>query len=232
MRKSPLLSSFANIDHGFTTKEDAPETQEKIRASTANAKQVHKDSLRWITSFEKAAVEADAIGTSEKNLPVGVYTADCAPILLLALSTENKPVAVMAVHGGWRSTALQIAAKALRLLTEKARMQGTLQKIIATIGPTISYKAFEVGAELVEAFPGSEANGIAKFLRLEEGRKKFLFNLPGENARQLKETAQQLGITLELEELPDCTFFDEKLYHSYRRNKEKAGRILSYISIR
>ena len=135
----------------------------------------------------------------------------------------------MAIHAGWRGTAMGIVAKSFTDFQLRLAGQGPL-RYVAAIGPCISFESFEVGAEVVDAFPGSEERGLARFLREEEGKKKFLFNLPGENERQLRDAAAQAAATLELEVLPYCTLKEKEILPSYRRDREKAGRILSYIS--
>lgn len=155
---------------------------------------------------------------------MGVYSADCAPILVVALS-EDLPIAVMAIHAGWRGTAMQIAAKSLLAFQE--RLSPGL-RYAAAIGPCIGFESFEVGQEVVDAFPGCLENGIAKFLRQEGEKKKFLFHLAGENQRQLISAAKKSSLPLELDLLPLCTF--QNPLPSYRRDREKAGRILSYIA--
>lgn len=229
MKQSALLSSIPNLVHGFTTKQDDAASQEKIRQTTASGKQVHKDNIIWVSQWEKAQREADAIGTKTPNIAVGIYTADCAPILLAAINAKQQAFAVMAIHAGWRGTALKIAETALQNFWQTLPAQA--ERILAVVGPTISQKAFEVGQEVIDAFPGSDKTGIAHFLRTEGERKKYLFDLPGENARQLKDTAQRLGpLPLSVEVLPECTFFAKETYHSFRRDRENAGRNLSFIS--
>jgi len=226
---SPILSKIKNLQHGFTTKLMEEKKLISIRENTATVKQVHKNHIHWITTFEKAITEADAIGTVSPMLAVGVYTADCTPILLVAINEKNQALAVMAIHAGWRGTALQIAANAFAEFYHKTKKLN-VKNYIAVIGPSISKKAFEVGEEVIAAFPQAETQGIATFFRNEGEKKKYLFDLAAENSRQIQDTAQRLHIPLQLETNNFCTFFDEKNYHSYRRDKEKAGRILSFIS--
>jgi copper oxidase (laccase) domain-containing protein len=143
-------------------------------------------------------------------------------------SGKNGPLAVMAVHAGWRGTAKQIGKKSFIAFAEAARAKGATE-FFAAVGPCISFESFEVGEEVVAAFPGSLERGQAKFLRMDGENKKFLFDLPGENSRQLKEAASEAGVKLELDTLNECTLQKKEMYPSYRRDREKAGRILSYL---
>ncbi len=142
---------------------------------------------------------------------------------------SGQPIAVMAVHAGWRGTALGIAGKSLRAFIADCGKRGAVSYACA-IGPCIGPGSFEVGEDVVSAFPHAEAAGLARFLRLEEGRKKYLFDLPGENLRQLELVRAELGARVTAHSLGHCTLARKEDYPSFRRDREKAGRILSFLS--
>lgn len=227
--QSPLLSSLPKIRHGFLS-DHTPggrDSLDELLPKISTVKQVHGDLLLWTGKFEKREREADGLATFTKGLSVGVYSADCTPILAVAIG-KSGPLAVMAVHAGWRGTAKQIGKKSFIAFAEAAKAKGAAE-FFAAVGPCISFESFEVGEEVVASFPGALERGQAKFLRMDGEKKKYLFDLPGENSRQLKEAASQSGVALKLETLDECTLKKKDLYPSYRRDKEKAGRILSYL---
>lgn len=229
MTQSPLLSSLPKVRHGFLS-DHTPggrDSLDELLPQIATVKQVHGDLLLWTDQLEKREREADGLATFTPGLNVGVYSADCTPILAVAAGKDG-PVAVMAVHAGWRGTAKQIGKKSFVAFAKAAVAKGATE-FFAAVGPCISFESFEVGEEVVAAFPGSLERGQAKFLRMEGAQKKYLFDLPGENARQLKEAASEAGVALKLEALDECTLKHKERYPSYRRDKEKAGRILSYL---
>lgn len=231
MTQSPLLSSIPRVHHGFLS-DHTPggrESLDELLPKVSTVKQVHGDQLLWTDKLEKREREADGLATFTKGLSVGVYSADCTPILAAASGPQG-PVAVMAVHAGWRGTAKQIGKKSFAAFAEAAIAKGATE-FFAAIGPCISFESFEVGEEVVAAFPGALESGLARFLREDGAQKKYLFNLPGENSRQLKEAASEMGARLRLEILDECTLSKKDLYPSYRRDKEKAGRILSYLCL-
>ncbi len=228
---SPLLRSVRGLSHGFTNKKITKEELDQLDAGTATAKQVHGHELIWATQFEKRARDADGVATLIPGLSVGVYSADCTPLLSVATDSNGTPFAVMAVHAGWRGTAAGIGEKTLRAFAEKALALHPDAQFLSAIGPCIGPQSFEVGEEVVQAFPHSEERGLAKFLRLEEGKKKFLFNLPGENLRQLQGVKKELGLSLKIDSIAHCTLARAEEYPSYRRDREKAGRILSFIRL-
>jgi len=57
----------------------------------------------------------------------------------------------------------------------------------------------------------------------------ILLDLAAENRRQLVE-AGLAGAHIDL--LNRCTFCDPARFHSYRRDKDRAGRMISYVLIR
>lgn len=223
--QSSLLNKIPGIQHGFTTKLLPLSEQEEIENKTCTVKQVHKDLMVWIDHFEKRKQEADALATQIPLLPLGVFSADCTPVLLVAIANK-KPIGIATIHAGWRGTALNIVEKSFVSFAEKTKAQ----HFVAAIGPCISKASFEVGQEVIDAFPHAENLGLAHFLRLDAGKRKYLMDLSGENFRQLQNAAAQANVSIEIDNLGHCTFQESHRYHSFRRDREKAGRILSFLS--
>jgi hypothetical protein len=90
--------------------------------------------------------EADAIVTARPGTRVGIVTADCAPILLLA---RERRVAA-AVHAGWRGAAGGVLEVTLAHITRTFGVEPAA--IEAVIGPAIGGCCYEVGAEVRTAF--------------------------------------------------------------------------------
>jgi YfiH family protein len=87
--------------------------------------------------------EADALWTTETDLPLAVYTADCFGVVMLSSS------AVGVAHAGWRGAASGVVT-ALR-----AELEGAGHEVRrAAIGPGIRSCCFEVGDEVVAQFEG------------------------------------------------------------------------------
>lgn len=228
---STLLSRIAGLTHGFTNKHITKEELAGLDRVSAIAKQVHGDRIVWAEQPENRAREADGVATFRRGLPVGASSADCTPLLTVALNEEGRPLAVMAVHAGWRGTALGIAGKSFREFAARVREKHPATRFACAIGPCIGPQSFEVSQDVIDAFPGCEQRGQAKFLRLENGHRKYLFDLPGENRRQLEEAKTALGLDVEIDVVGHCTVERVADYPSYRRDREKAGRILSFLRI-
>ena len=82
---------------------------------------------------------ADASYTFEANIVCTVMTADCLPILLYNPETEL----VASLHGGWRGLLNGVV---------EATLSVTGAECLAWLGPAIGPNAFQVGAEVCDAF--------------------------------------------------------------------------------
>ena len=95
---------------------------------------------------QEAALEGvDALVTKLTGVVVGVNTADCVPIVL----ADAQAGVIAAVHAGWRGTVGRIAATAVE---EMCRQGSRVDRIQASMGPSICQECFEVGDEVVAAF--------------------------------------------------------------------------------
>lgn len=89
---------------------------------------------------------ADAAWTDEPHLACAVTAADCLPVLLCCADGR----AVAAAHAGWRGLAAGVLEN-----TVAALVAGTgcpAADLLAWLGPCIGPAAFEVGAEVRQAF--------------------------------------------------------------------------------
>lgn len=82
---------------------------------------------------------ADALVTSRRRLPMAVFTADCAGVVLQAEG------AAAVAHAGWRGAARGVVSAAARRL----RRIGPVRR--AALGPMIGPCCFEVGEEVLRA---------------------------------------------------------------------------------
>jgi YfiH family protein len=112
-------------------------------------------------------VRADAAVAFEPGRVCAVMTADCLPVVF----ADRHGTRVAVAHAGWRGLLGGI------LEATVARLGGAAGDLDAWLGPAIGPEAFEVGAEVREAYvarlPGSEAC----FVRNERGR--YLADLCG-----------------------------------------------------
>lgn len=159
---------------------------------------------------------SDAIVTAEKKFPIGVFTADCLPVMLWT----DKCCA--AIHAGWRGTLDNIVSKAIDKLIAIYGVPSS--EIKAYLGPCIEPCCFEVGSELYENFC-SRDNDYEQFFF--EGDKLYL-NIRDLNKFQLV----QMGVKPEnIFSITNCTFCHEG-YYSFRRDKQRNGSMFNFIMLK
>jgi YfiH family protein len=151
--------------------------------------------------------QADAAVTRSPGVVLSVRTADCLPVLF-----ADRAGSVIAVtHAGWRG----LAAGVLEATVDA--MDVATSQIVAWIGPAIGPDAFEVGADVYEAYHGPDPGSADHFAPLRGG--KWLADLQGLARRRLA----RLGID-EVAGGAWCTHRDAARFFSYRRDK-RSGRM-------
>ncbi len=148
--------------------------------------QIHSGIVRCVDSQDALGLdhhrypECDGLITNTPGVTLGVFTADCTPVLLWDPVTG----AVGAVHAGWRGTALDIAGAAVRELVSHF---GCLpQNIRAAIGPNIGPCCFETDWDVPRALLETYGEGARTYIRPQE--EKFYVDLKAINALALLRT--------------------------------------------
>ena len=174
--------------------------------------------------FKEPRCSCDGYVTSEKNVMLGVKTADCVPILLEAYNENMEIIAVSAVHAGWRGTALGIVKEAILSLEKKGAKPS---RIRAAVGPSIGACCFEVGKEVVDAM--SDIIG--------EKRLDMFFNVKNNSMYiDLKginmDILASCGIPIEsIDVSKECTYCSCGKYYSHRKTNGLRGTMLSVIGM-
>ncbi len=200
----PELDSLDWLVHGFGTRlADVP----ALFPNLATLKQIHSSTCLAAEGRGGTLGRGDALLENTPGSIVAVRTADCVPILL----ADERRRAVAAVHAGWRGTAAGIVQRAVESMTE--RFGTDPADLHAAIGPGIGECCYEVGPEVSAQFGG-------------QGRMRI--DLPAANRRLLVEA----GVTPRRIYASNlCTMCRPEDFHSFRRDKEAAGRLYSFIGI-
>ncbi len=88
---------------------------------------------------------ADGMVTKEQGVILGIFTADCVPILMV----DPKRKIASALHAGWRGVLAGIGNEGVRAMTN---LGAHPRDILASLGPSIGLCCFEVDAELADRF--------------------------------------------------------------------------------
>ena len=196
--------------------------------------QTHTDNIRKVTEEDAGKGltcprdygDVDGLITNVPELCLGVFWADCVPILLL------DPVhhAIGAVHSGWRGTVQRIGAKAVAAM---GTAYGTRPAdVLAVIGPSICRDCYEVSEDVAlrfrEAFPDAEGILTDKG-RNAAGEQKYLLDLWAANRHILLAA----GLSQENLEITDiCTCCNPALMFSHRAAGDRRGNNGGFISLR
>ena len=87
----------------------------------------------------------DALITKEKEIIIGILTADCVPVLIY----DKKLKIISAIHVGWKGAYKGIIKKVIKYLLKKGSEP---KNLIAAIGPCISQKNYEVKKDFISKF--------------------------------------------------------------------------------
>jgi len=183
--------------------------------------QVHSPDVVTISRPTTERPKADAMVTNVPGIALSILTADCQPVLF----SDPQSGVIGVAHAGWRGTmdgVLEATLDAMEALgSDRA-------DTCAVIGPTISQRAYEVGAEFFDDFMLQDT-GNARFFANGEGG-KYLFDLPGLGLQKLR----QAGIG-NAEWTRHCTYNDPDRFYSYRRSTHAKeadyGRLISCIGL-
>lgn len=211
----PALEALSWLEHGFGTKDSGDWPPNDGRATV---KQIH--STRVVVAQTPGVLgEGDALVTDAPGLWVAVKTADCLPVLLV---DPNRRV-VAAVHAGWRGTAGNIVNTTIDTMVSEFHTDPA--HLWAAIGPGIRQCCYEVSGDVAAEF----ASWLPEHASAKDGA---MLDLMEVNRRQLEQAglrpAQVFGTT----QVAWCTKCEDELLHSFRRDKEQSGRMLSAVRIR
>jgi len=168
----------------------------------------------------KKKFKCDALVTQEKNIAIGVLTADCVPIILF----DSKSQTIGCIHSGWKGGISGIIENTLKIF-DKINSSNNL---IASVGPCIGKNSYEVGKELLKKFEEESKYNSVFFLKKNNGR--FLFNIRGYVNEKLKKQGVKSIDNIKLD-----TFQDRDKFYSYRRSQilgeKDYGRCISTICL-
>jgi len=191
------------------------------RGDIATCRQIHGEEIVQVNNGGHLDVEADALISLKPGLAVGVFTADCTPVLIACPSSR----AVAAVHCGWRGARADLASKVVNRMHELTSSHPSSYHVY--IGAGIAQCSYEVGAEVAEQFLSLPINGD----RVDPSPKpgKYLLDVGGTVIDQLLVAGIRLAnIDYDVRD----TYSQPELFFSYRRDGASTGRMLAYVGWR
>ena len=163
---------------------------------------------------------ADAIISTRPGLLLGIQTADCLPLIVLA---EKPPLAAV-IHAGWRGLAAGIAARVVARIEDEFGIPPAGLAVYA--GPAIGPCCFAVGPEVLEQFQKLDyLAGCSAWWRREDAG--IFLDLVAIQRLQLL----AVGLPAEhFQSLDLCTSCHDFCF-SYRRDRAITGRQLAFAGI-
>ncbi len=155
----------------------------------------------------------DGLVTTSRNLPLVITVADCLPVVLF----DPKAMVLGHVHAGWRGTAGAIVRTAVTMMRDE--FGASPEVMVAYLGPSAGVCCYEVGREVADAF-------LPDQLEIRNGT--IYLNLKKANLDLLLACGLQSG---NIEISASCTICAPELFHSYRRDRDKSGRMMAVASI-
>ena len=168
-----------------------------------NIKQTHSDIC---VKANDIPVEADAHWTIKKQEALVIKTADCIPLFLVS---EN---IALAIHAGWRGVA--------NLITKKAIAQTQIENYIAYIGPHIFQESFETQQDCYNIF--KELNFHNENYVIKKNCRYYI-----DLKSYIKPQTEDAKFIFDV----DLNTFTSNSFHSYRRDKQNAGRNISFCAL-
>jgi hypothetical protein len=175
---------------------------------------------RWLTQVHGVRVldldrepgsEADGAVTRSARVVCAVLTADCLPVLLC--DREGSRVGV--AHAGWRGLLNGVLPAAVTALGAEP------SNVIAWLGPAIGQAAYEVGAEVRDAFVARRQDASRRFI--ENPRARWQADLYGLARDALRSAGVQ-----SVHGGGFCTYTEAERFFSHRR-EAPCGRMASLI---
>ena len=221
-----LNCGLGSSDNKKKVSENLAIVQRKIKSKSKKIfllNQIHSNKFYYINKKSKLnnnKFEGDALITNRPNTPIGVLTADCAPILIF----DQKSKMIAAIHAGWKGSYKGIVKQVVKFMIKKGC---TTDNITAVIGPCISLKSYEVKQDFMKKFIKKDIKTKIFFKKI---KNKNYFSLNEYISYQLK----SLNI-MKIEVINKDTFNIKNNFFSARRsigrNESDYGRNISVIMI-
>ncbi|MDP2239768.1 MAG: peptidoglycan editing factor PgeF [Burkholderiales bacterium] len=211
---------YASFNLGLQAGDDP----QAVTQNRAQLRRLLPQDPRWLRQAHgSVVVDADELNAppdadaSVARLPdtvCAIMIADCMPVLLC----DEGGTLVAAAHAGWRGLAGGVIENTVTRLVAAGAMPDTL---LAYLGPAIGPTAFEVGADVYEAFVGRDPLAAQAFTPQRSGKwLACLFTL-AQLALRRAGVSRVYGGGL-------CTYSDSRRFFSYRRD-QTTGRMAALI---
>lgn len=179
-----------------------------------------------ISIFPEELTNVDGLITNKTDIIFSLSFADCTPIYLY----DPVKKVIGDIHSGWKGTLTQIGKVAVEKMIKEYECNP--KDIICCIGPCIKKCHFEVSKDVEDSFREEfcKMNDIDEIITCtNKEERKYVIDTTRINQNMMKEAG------LLEENIIDsgiCTVCNGNYMHSYRVDKEKAGRNTAILGLR
>jgi polyphenol oxidase len=174
-------------------------------------------------------LEGDFLITNQKNIGIGVLTADCLPIIFY--DTKNHVAAC--IHAGWRSSVAEICTKAIQLMFAKFKFAPKDLQIY--FGPCAKACCYQVQPDFLDNLKNFKFKSqvIRRVRTNNAGDQKTGNQFFFDNVLFNKLLLIDLGMISKNMHFENnhCTICNSN-FHSYRKDSENALRQISFIVLK
>jgi len=176
-------------------------------------RQSHSKTVRRV-SHPGEYSNCDALVTDEEEVYLAVSVADCIPLFMY----DPKKSVIAAVHVGWRGSSSGIVKETLRVL--RAEFLTVAEDLVVYLGPSARACCYEVREDVASKFPPQFLHG--------KSPGKLMLDLVNLTKAELIEIGVQED---QIDGDGRCTICTPELFHSYRRDGERSGRMIGVIGL-
>ncbi len=160
----------------------------------------------------KGDIDGDAIIINKENIGIGVFAADCTPVIVY----DKEKRVIAAIHSGWRGTFDEITKKTCEYMIDNYNCN----KLKVIIGPHIRQCCYEVSLDLAEKF--KDKFGEEVVLKRNLSLERCII-------KQLQGIVNIKDITC----VNKCTYCDKNVkLHSFRKSGKDSGRLFAFVFIK
>lgn len=190
--------------------------------------QTHTNFVKNVTTekgiFIEKLKDIDGLLTDRKDEVLSLTFADCMPIYLY----DEKKNIIGNIHSGWKGTLNKIGKLAVEKMIKD--YGSNPEDIICAIGPTIRKCHFEVDEDVKDMFyEAFKSSNIISLGQIKDGKQKYYIDTVLANINMMRD----LGLKDEnIIDSKICTVCNSDKMHSYRVDKNLAGRNTAIIAIK
>lgn len=235
--KYNIIHLYTKKPYRFDSKEDISIQKEKLKElelflnhkfdHIIRPNQTHSSNVKIIKedNIYNPLEDTDAVITNLKNVALVTISADCQNITVY----DKEKEVIANVHSGWKGTLNKILSKTINLMIKEFNTNP--KDLIIYISPSIQKCCFEVGEQLAKDFE-KEFDYINDFITIgdiKDNEQKYYIDTVKINTEELN----KLGVLKENIFTDNiCTKCENNKYHSYRIDRELAGRNCCLVALR